>query len=164
MRDDHIINILDNSSLRNLPERDLQMIRAHVETCLPCQRAHEAAQISDVLIETRAQEAAEKALEINPFFHTRVLAALREQQALTKISAFRRLWNVTGALVASMAATTAAFAVLSLVAPATETTSPQTAALVPYSAEAVLLDQDQDDNQMTNDQVFSAIYVDDEGK
>jgi hypothetical protein len=49
------------------------------------------------------------------------------------------------------------------VAPATNTTDQQTAAL--YSAESVVLDQDRGDNQMTNDQVISAIYDDDdEGK
>ena len=63
-----------------------------------------------------------------------------------------------------MAATTAALAVLTFVAPATDTTNQQTAAIVPYSAESVVLDQDQD-NQITNDQVISAIYADDdEGK
>jgi hypothetical protein len=167
MNESHITNILDNSSLRNLPEHDLQTIRAHVETCTACRRAYRAAQISAVLVETRAQEAAEKAIEANPFFHTRVLAALREQQALANVSAIRRLWNATGALVASMAATVAALAVLTLAVPSSEPASQQTAALVPYSAEAVVLDQDQDqdNNQLTDDQTLSAIYADDdEGK
>ena len=75
------------------------------------------------------------------------------------------MWSATGAIVASMAATTAALAVLMFVAPATNTMNQQTAALVPYSAESVVLDQDQDDNQITNDQVIGAIYADDdEGK
>lgn len=164
MKVDHITNMLDNSSLRNLPERDLLTIRAHVETCTACRRAYEAAQISAALIEARAHEAAERALEVNPFFHTRVLAAWREQQSANSVSAFQRLWKASGALVATMAATTATLAVLTFVVSSTETTTEQTAALVPYSAEAVVLDQDQDDNQMTNDQVINTIYVDDEGK
>ena len=62
-----------------------------------------------------------------------------------------------------MAATTAALGVLTFVAP-TQQASQQTAALVPYSAEAVVLDQN-DNDQLTDDQVFSAIYADDdEGK
>ena len=165
MNESHITNMLDNSSLRNLPEHDLVIIRAHVETCTACRRAYEAAQIGAELIEARAQEAAEKALEVNPFFRTRVLAVWREQQAMTTISAFRRLWNTAGALVASMAATTAALAVLTLVVPSSEPASQPTAALVPYSAEAVVLDQDQDNSQLTEDQTLSAIYADDdEGK
>jgi hypothetical protein len=65
-----------------------------------------------------------------------------------------------------MAATTAALAVLTFVAPATDTTNQQTmAAVLPSSAETVVLDQDQDNNQITNDQVINAIYADDdEGK
>jgi hypothetical protein len=37
------------------------------------------------------------------------------------------------------------------------------AAIVPYSAESVVLDQDQSDNQLTNDQVIDAVYADDDG-
>ena len=165
MNESHITNILDNSSLENLPERDLLVIRAHVETCAECDRAFAAAQIAALLVKESADEAAENSGNMNPFFQTRVLAAWREQQAMTSVSAFRRLWNTTGALVASMAATTAALAVLTLVFPSSEPASQQTAALVPYSAEAVVLDQDQDSSQLTDDQTLSAIYADDnEGK
>jgi len=165
MNDNHITYTLDNSSLRNLSERDLLAIRAHVEGCAQCHRAYQAAQISALLVKECADEAVENFGSVNPFFQTRVLAAWREQQAITSVSAFRRLWNTTGALVASMAATTAALAVLTLVFPSSEPASQQTAALVPYSAEAVVLDQDQDSSQLTDDQTLSAIYADDnEGK
>jgi hypothetical protein len=64
-----------------------------------------------------------------------------------------------------MAATTAVLAVLAFAAPSADTTTQVQAAVVPYSAESVVLDQDQDNNQLTNDQVISAIYADaDEGK
>jgi hypothetical protein len=113
----------------------------------------------------RTSEAAQHVLDANPFFQTRVLAAWREQQALGGAWNFRRLWNATGAVVASMAATTAALAVLTFVAAASDTTNQQTAAVMPYSAETVVLDQDQDNDQITNDQVINAIYADDdEGK
>jgi len=97
----------------------------------------------------------------NSFFQTRVIAAWREQQAMTGVSALRRLWSTTGALFASMAATTVALAALTLLVPSSEPASQQTAALVPYSAEAVVLDQDQD-SQLTDDQTLSAIYADDD--
>ena len=149
MKDNHIIDILDNTPLANISANELRTIHAHIEACADCRRAFEAAQNS---------------LNANPFFQTRVLAAWREQQASAGVWSFRRLWSATGAIVASMAATTAALAVLTFVAPATDTTNQQTAAIVPYSAESVVLDQDQD-NQITNDQVISAIYADDdEGK
>jgi len=165
MKDIHITDILDNTPLANLSESELRTIRTHAATCVDCARAFEAAEISALLINERTSEAAQEALNANPFFQTRVLAAWREQQASVGDWSFRRLWNATGALVASMAATTAALAVLMFVAPATNTMNQQTAAVVPYSAESVVLDQDQDDNQMTNDQVINAIYADDdEGK
>ena len=139
-------------------------IRAHVEGCAQCHRAYQAAQISALLVKERADEAVENFGSVNTFFQTRVLAAWREQQAMMSVSAFRRLWSTTGALFASMAATTAALAALTLFVPSSEPASQQTAALVPYSAEAVVLDQDQD-SQLTDDQTLSAIYADDdEGK
>jgi hypothetical protein len=165
MNDDHITYILDNSPLTQLSEVELRTVRAHVEGCDGCAQAFEAAQLWALVIRERASEAREAAANFNPFFQTRVLAAWREQQAANRVPAFRRLWNATAALVASMAATTAALAVLTFVAPSSNTTNQPTAAVVPYSAETVVLDQDQDDNSMTDDQVINAVYVDDdEGK
>jgi hypothetical protein len=161
MKDNHIIDILDNQPFTELSESELRIISAHSASCGDCANAFEVAQLSSMLMKERVSEAAENATNANPFFQTRVLAVWREQQA-GGAWGFRRLWNATGALVASMAATTAALAVLMFVAPATNTTDQQTATLVPYSAESVVLEQD--DNQLTNDQVISAIYDDDEGK
>ena len=159
---EHITNILDNSPFTALSESELNAMQAHTADCGDCANVFQAAQLSALLLNERVSEAAENAANANPFFQTRVLAAWREQQTAGAWS-FRRLWNATGALVASMAATTAALAALMFVAPATNTTDQQTAAL--YSAESVVLDQDRGDNQMTNDQVISAIYDDDdEGK
>jgi hypothetical protein len=159
MRDNHITGILDSKPLASLSETELATIRTHVVSCASCTRAYEAAQISALLIKERAGEAAENALNVNPFFQTRVMAAWRERA--NNVSALRRLWNATGALVTTMAATTAALALLTFVAPSPDTTNQTTAALVPYSAEAVVLDQS-DNDQVTDDQVLSAIYADDD--
>jgi hypothetical protein len=165
MKDNHIADILDNTPLADLSDSELQTIQAHAAACVDCERAFAAASISALLIKERTSEAAQHTLNANPFFETRVLAAWREQQASVGAWSLRRLWNATGAIVASMAATTAALAVLTFVAPADNATNQQIAAVVPYSAEMVVLDQDQDDNQWTNDQVINAIYADDdEGK
>ena len=159
----HIRELLDNAPLASLSEAELQTIRAHAADCNDCERAFEAALISAMLLNERTSEAAESALNANPFFQTRVLAAWREQQSTVGAWSLRRLWNTTGALVASMAATTAALAVLTLAAPS-ETTTQVQAAIVPYSAESVVFDQEPDDNQMTNDQVIGAVYAADEDK
>lgn len=165
MKDNHITDILDNTPLADLSESELQTIHAHTANCVDCEREFAAASISALLMRERTSEAAQHTLNANPFFETRVLAAWREQQAASGDWSFRRLWNATGAIVASMAATTAALAVLTFVTPADNVTNQPIAAVVPYSAETVVLDQDQDDNLLTNDQVINAIYADDdEGK
>jgi hypothetical protein len=163
MKENHITELLDNAPLASLSEAELQTIRAHAADCIDCERAFEAAQLSAMLLKERTSEAAENALNANPFFQTRVLAAWREQQSTLGAWSLRRLWNTTGALVASMAATTAALAVLTFAGPS-ETTTQVQATVAPYSAESVVFDQEQDDNQMTNDQVIGAVYDADEDK
>jgi len=160
----HITEILDDTPFDGLTDTDLRTITAHTTSCGECADAFTAARLSSMLLRERISQAAADTANANPFFQTRVLAAWREQQTGGAWS-FRRLWNATGAIVASMAATTAALGVLMFVAPATNTSDQQTAALVPYSAETVVLEQDRDDNQLTNDQIIGAIYDDDdEGK
>lgn len=156
MKETHIIEILDNSPLASLTESELLAVRDHAGVCLPCRRAYEAAQLSTLLIKERAAESIEPA----PFFQTRVLAALREQQ--NSVPLFSRLWKSAGVLVSSMALTTAALAAFSFLAPAAGTGASQdtVAALSPYSAESVVLDQDPGDDQMTDEQVLSTIYAD----
>jgi hypothetical protein len=158
MKEKHIIDILENSPLASLTESELLAVRSHAESCLECRRAYEAAQLSTLLIKERAGET----LEPSPFFQTRVLAALREQQANNNVPVLSRLWKSAGALVSSMAVTTAALAALSFLAPGAGTsTLPETAtASSPYSAEAVVLEQNQSDDQMTDEQVLSTIYAD----
>jgi hypothetical protein len=163
MNNNHIIDILDNKPFGELNEAEIETIASHAAGCVNCRSAYEAARISALLIKEHADEAAQNALTANAFFQTRVMAAWREQRA-TNVSALRRLWNATGAMVATLAATTAALAVFTFVAPSSDTTTQPTAALVPYSAESVVLDQS-DNDQVTDDQVLSAIYADDdEGK
>src|SRR5437763_4578724 len=116
MKQDHITDILDNEAFANLSQSEMQTIRVHVSTCAECQHAFEAAQLSALLMKERTSEAAQNALDANPFFQTRVLAAWRDEQSSSAWS-LRRLWNATGALVASMAATTAVLAVLAFAAP-----------------------------------------------
>jgi hypothetical protein len=154
MKETHIIDILDNSPLAGLTESELLTVRSHAAGCLPCRRAYEAAQLSTLLVRERAAET----IEPSPFFQTRVLAALREQQ--NNVPVLSRLWKSAGALVSSLAMTTAALAALSFLVPGAGTSPETTAALSPYSAEAVVFNQDQGDDQMSDEQVLSAIYAD----
>ena len=159
MKDKHIIEILDNAALNGLSAEQLEVVRNHAQRCESCASAYQAASVSSVLIRERVQVV----VEPSPFFQTKVLAALREQQAIENVPVLARLWKSAGALVASMAVTTAALAGLSLmVPPSVAPASGQTASA--YSAESVIFDQGGDD-QMSYEQVLSTIYADnDEAK
>lgn len=156
MKNKHITEILDNASIATLSESELNEIRVHALECMSCREAFEAARLSAMVIKSRV----EATIEPSPFFQTRVMAALREQQAVESVPAMLRLWRSAKALVSTMAVTTAALAVVSFIQPSQTTpASDQTASA--YSAYSVIMDQDADD-QMSYEQVLSTIYEDDD--
>ena len=151
MKEKHIIEILDNMSIASLSELELNEVRIHVKDCVSCRDAYAAAQLSAVILKSRAQAT----IEPSPFFQTRVMAALREQQAVESVPAMFRLWKSARALVSSMAVTTAALAVLSFVLPAPAVAVDDQTVSV-YSAESVILGPGSD--EMSYEQVLSTIY------
>ena len=156
MKDRHITEILDKASITTLSESELNEVRAHVLECMSCRDAYEAARLSAVVLKSRA----EVVIEPSPFFQTRVMAALREQQAVESVPAMLRLWRSAKAIVSTMAVTTAALAFVSFMQPSqTAPATDQTASA--YSAYSVIMDQNTDD-QMSYEQVLSTIYDDDD--
>ena len=155
MKDEHITEVLDNAALASLSASELDEIRAHAQNCEACRSALAAARVAAVMMRKRAKVVTEP----SPFFQTRVMAAWREQQAAESVPAIVRLWRSSRALVSSMALATVALGALSFVisAPAASTLD-QTASSA-YSAESVIF-QDNDD-QLSYDQVLNAIYTDD---
>jgi hypothetical protein len=153
MKDKHITDILDNAPLASLSEQDLRTIHAHVIECVVCHQAYRAAQLSELLVKDRAAE------EINPpaFFQTRVMAAWREQRDRESAPAFMRLWKTAGALVTSLALTTVALAALTFTIPASQTSEETSAAV-----ESMVVDAETEET-LTEEQMLSAMYVDDEG-
>lgn len=157
MKDEHIIDILEQAPLAALSESELNLIRAHTRVCRVCLQAYEAAQLSTLLVKERAAES----LEPSPFFQTRVLAALRERQAA---GSPLKMWKAAKALVSAMAATVAALAVLTFVVPA-DTNDVRQVASNSYSAEEVILDQDSSSpEQMSYEQVLATIYSADDNE
>ena len=154
MKDKHITEILDNASIANLSEFELNEVRIHVKDCASCRNAYEAARLSAVVIKSRTQVT----IEPSPFFQTRVMAALREQQAVDSVPAMFRLWKSARALVSSMAVTTAALAVLSFVLPGPAIADDQ--AISTYSVESVIMGQGSD--ELSYEQVLSTIYDDED--
>ena len=156
MKDKHITEILDNASMATLSESQLNEVRAHVLECMSCSGAFEAARLSAVVLKSRSQVT----IEPSPFFQTRVMAALREQQAVESVPVFLRLWRSSKALVSSMAVTTAALAVVSFMVPSQTTPAPDQPASV-YSAYSVIMDPGADE-PMSYEQVLSTIYEDED--
>ena len=154
MKDKHIIDVLDSSPILSLAESELSEIQVHVRECVSCREAYEAARVSAIILQSRAQAT----IEPSPFFQTRVMAAWREQQAVESVPAMWRLWSSAKALVSTMAVTTAALAVLSFVMPATPASDQ---AVSDLSAESVILGQASDE-QMSYEQVLATIYEDDD--
>jgi anti-sigma-K factor RskA len=154
MKDKHIIDVLDNTSIASLSESQLSEVQAHARECVSCREAYEAARLTGAVLQSRAQTK----IEPSPFFQTRVMAAWREQQSVESVPAMLRLWRSTRALVSSMAVTTAALAALTFMLPAQTTPSTdQTASML--SAESVILGSD---DQVSYEQVLSTIYEDDD--
>ena len=156
MKDKCITEMLDNTSIANLSESELNEVRTHAQDCVSCRGAYEAAKLSAVMLRSRAQTT----IEPSPFFQTRVMAAIREQQTVESVPAMLRLWRSSKALVSSMAVTTAALGVLSFVLPAPGIAGDDQTASV-YSAESVIMGQGSDE-QMDYEQVLSTIYSDDD--
>ena len=154
MKDKHITEILDKTSIAHLSEFELNEVRIHVKDCASCRNAYEAARLSAVVVKSRTQVT----IEPSPFFQTRVMAALREQQAVDSVPAMFRLWKSAKALVSSMAVTTAALAVLSFVYSGPAVVDDQTVSA--YSVESVILDQGSD--ELSYEQVLSAINAEED--
>ena len=151
MKDKHIIELIDNVSLASLSKIELDEMRAHARECDSCDAAFEAAQLSALVIKERAHVK----IEPSPFFHTKVLAAVREQQALESVPAFSRLWSSARALVSSMAVATIALAALTFILPEPATALQEQTASVD-AVESVIFDQG--DDQLSYEQVLAAIY------
>ena len=154
MRDEHIIEILDNSPLMSLPEETREAMQRHNTGCSSCDVAYRAALASSALLKQRTSVT----VEPSPFFQTRVMAAWRERQAAESVPAFLRLWRAAGALVSTMAVTTMALAILSFMYPAPTPQVTESLATA-YTAESVLLDQAVDE-QLSDEQVLSTIFAD----
>jgi anti-sigma-K factor RskA len=155
MKDKHIINLLESAPLAELSESDLSEVRAHAGECAGCHQAFEAAQIATLLLKERAAET----FEPSPFFHTRVMATLRERQTTNEQWAWSRMWRAAGALASSMVATVAALAVLTFVIPGQVTTvTPEATALSAYSAEEVILNHGESDDHVSDGQVLTTLY------
>jgi len=161
MKDKHVIDILELAPLASLSKGDLAAIEAHSTDCQDCRQAFEAAYLAAALLQQHAAEA----FAPQRFFETKVLATLRERQAVNNIWSMGRLWRSAGALVSSMAGTVALLAALSFVVPSGESTGNASvvSASNNYSAETVIFDDSGlPEDQISDGQVMTTLYDVDE--
>ncbi|MDQ2856655.1 MAG: hypothetical protein M3R68_10025 [Acidobacteriota bacterium] len=162
MKSEHIVNLIESMPLSDISHSDLARVHAHATQCESCNQAWQATRIAALLLQERAAET----FEPTPFFQTRVLAALREQQSSQW--SWASIWRATGALASSMVATVAAVVVLTFVLPSTPADSGTTLATNTYSAEEVILNQnevaDTQKDQVSDAQVLTTLYGSEEEK
>src|SRR5215218_7269674 len=119
MKDRHILEILDGQKFAALDGEALKTVHAHTASCADCRQAFEAARLSAVLLNVRAEAPAHQP---SAFFQSKVLNALREKQNLRKpMAAFRRWWQASYPLVCSMLFFVITLALLTVLAPKPET-------------------------------------------
>ena len=97
MRDDHIINLIEERAIESLTASEWRAIEAHAANCTACRHAFGVARIASQLLHERAAVV----VEPTPFFQTRVLAAIREKQQ--ESFGLQRMWQAVRAVLTSMA-------------------------------------------------------------
>jgi hypothetical protein len=156
MRENHIINLLEERPLGSLSASELDIVKAHTAGCSNCLRAYEAAQASLLLL----QERASAIVEPPPFFQTKVMAAIRKQNLAPKQLEFLKMWQTARPLVASMGALVVMLLALTFL---TDSSQPQTepsnlSSINDDSPEWVVVDRDEADDEVTYGQALTIIY------
>jgi predicted anti-sigma-YlaC factor YlaD len=154
MKNEHIINILNEHALDKLDQVDLATIKMHVAHCKNCRDSFKAAQISSMLLKTVANET----FEPSPFFETKLMAVWREKQAKS-VAAFWRWWQASNAVVGAMIFAVAALLFVSLLAPNVPSNQPEQASVLDnYSIEEIIFNQNYSTADLTNGQTLQIIY------
>jgi anti-sigma factor RsiW len=154
MKNEHIISLLEEQPLSRLSDRERGVIETHISDCPACLKAYQAAIVATDLLQLRAAEI----IEPTPFFKTRVMAALRSQEA-AQSSSFAALWKTARAAVASMVAVVVILLTLNFYlgnAPSGANEVSENGSL--YSAEWVILDNGSNADDWTDEQVLSTLY------
>ena len=156
MRENHIINLLEERPLGSLNASELDIVKAHIAGCSHCLRAYEAAQASLLML----QERTSVIVEPSAFFQTKVMAAIREQNLAPKRLEYLKMWQAARPLVASMGVLIVMLLSLTFF---TDGSQPQTepsnlASINDDSPEWVIVDRDEAYDEVTFSQALTIIY------
>jgi hypothetical protein len=154
MKNEHIINTLEQQPLNSLSDNQRIAINTHIVDCPACLNAYQAAVIAAEVLQARAGEI----IEPTPFFKTRVMAALRAQQTEQAFS-FASLWKTARAAVASMVAIVVILLTLNFYMGNSQSAPSEVSENGSiYSAEWVILDNGNNADDWTDEQVLSTLY------
>lgn len=155
MKDRHILEILDEKRFAALGGDELKTVQVHCAVCAGCRQALEAARVSAALLSAKAEM---PALEPSAFFQSKVLNAWRERQNIRRpVAAFRRWWQASYPLVCSMLFIVIMLAVLTMLAPKSQTEQAVSTYNL-YSTDAVILNQNAP-RSITTEQALEVIYT-----
>jgi hypothetical protein len=156
MKNDHILEILDEKAFSEISEAEKKLMENHTAQCSACLQSYQAAKISSLLLKTSVTQN----FEPSPFFQKRVMANLRERQVkISPLFVFAKMWRASGTLVAMMITTVLALIALTVLAPNYNQVSGATITAVDNdSADIVILDGKNPTKEPTNEQIFQMVY------
>jgi len=152
---DHIINLLEERPLATLSAAELDIIKAHAAECCTCLQAYEAAKASLRLLQER-----KSVIEPPPFFQTRVMAAIREQNLAAQPLGLLNLWQAVRPLVASLGAFVALLLALTFLTDSSQRQAEpsELAFMNDDSSEWSVAVQDYPDDEMSYSQALKVLY------
>lgn len=157
MRNEHVLDIIDNKAFADLTADEMSVINAHASGCAECRRHYSAAKISSVLLKAAAAET----FAVPPFFATRVMANLREKQiSVNPLAAVGRMWKASKIIVGAMTAAVVVLLMLTVFAPDLNqvSSSANTDIFNNYSTEMVILNEKIQTKEPTDEQIFQIVY------
>jgi predicted anti-sigma-YlaC factor YlaD len=149
----HIKALLDGAPFSELSRHDLKIIEDHVESCEECRDAHTASRLSQLMLNQRVSEE----IEPTPFFHTRVMAAIREKEK-KQTNIFALLWRSAGPVFSALLVIVAVLAGLSFYPADSNELADVNTAMEIYTTDAVFSAPAIADNDMPYDQVLTVLY------
>src|SRR6266576_4234167 len=153
MRDEHIIALLDSNRFGSWSSVEAARIEVHVAQCDDCRHAYAAARAAAVLWQTRTAVS----IEPSPFFSTRVMALVREQQNAPSLLDLFKVWKTARGLVLSAASLVVLLGSLTFLTPQPNSSEAMTSlARTNYSTEGIVFDDDatSTDASPSNEQVM----------
>jgi len=156
MKENHIVNLLEERPLGSLSVAELERVKTHTAACFECLRAYEAAQASLLLL----QERASVSVEPPPFFQTKVMAAIRERKLAPTRLGFLNPWQTARPLVASMGALVVMLLALTFFTNGPEPLieSADLTSMNDSTPEWVVVDSDDAGDEMTYSQALTELY------